>query len=146
MKKYIIGFIVGIIVSSIGVYAITSSDITYKNTTVDQALDTLYTNSQKKLPNPLIIPLSTLSYNVTLSTSTVNISNFMNSYTHFQITNLSKDDGIQTCTVRTVINNSNVDLNIDTEYNLSDVNRFWVNVTGKSTTGAACNYQLKLYN
>ena len=47
MKKYIIGFIVGIIVSSIGVYAITSSTVTYHDTTVDQALDTLYNNVGK---------------------------------------------------------------------------------------------------
>jgi len=49
MKKYIIGFIIGgIICTSIGVYAAMSyqaSEITYKNTTVDQALDDLYSLS-----------------------------------------------------------------------------------------------------
>ena len=47
MKKYIIGFIVGIIISGIGVYAITASEVTYHDTTIDQALDNLYNNIGK---------------------------------------------------------------------------------------------------
>ena len=58
MKKkiiFILGFIIiGIICTTIGVYAVTSyqaNEISYKDTTVDQALDNLYTkaNSTKKL-------------------------------------------------------------------------------------------------
>ncbi len=49
MKKYIIGFIVGILVSSIGVYAITASEIDYKDTKLDQALNNIYSNLDSKI-------------------------------------------------------------------------------------------------
>jgi len=47
MKKYIIGFILGIIISGIGVYAITASEVTYHDTDIESALDNLYNNIGK---------------------------------------------------------------------------------------------------
>ena len=47
--KLFIGIFIGIIISGITVYAITASDIDYKDTKVDQALDDLYIKSQRDL-------------------------------------------------------------------------------------------------
>ena len=50
MKKYIIGFIIGaVIFSGISIFATTqivASNISYKNTTVESAIDTLYTKAK----------------------------------------------------------------------------------------------------
>ena len=54
MKKYLIGFILGaVIFGSIGVLAsnIMASSVTYNNTTVDRALDTLYTTQTTNITN-----------------------------------------------------------------------------------------------
>ncbi len=49
-NKFIFGLVIGIIISSVTVYAAnkySSSDITYKNTTVENALNDLYANTLK---------------------------------------------------------------------------------------------------
>lgn len=51
VKNNIFGFIIGVVLCTaiIGVYAITASEVTYKETTVDNALNNLYTEVNKNL-------------------------------------------------------------------------------------------------
>ena len=47
--KIVIAFVLGLVISGIGVYALSASSVTYKNdTTVDEALDYLYTQTGKR--------------------------------------------------------------------------------------------------
>lgn len=46
--KIIIAFVLGLIISAVGVYAINANNITYNDTTLDKALDEVYANLDTK--------------------------------------------------------------------------------------------------
>ena len=68
---FLLGFVIA---SAIGVYAINAGEIDYKNTNVESALDTLYTNANKDLTFGNIQVSRSMGHMLALGDRTVDIS------------------------------------------------------------------------
>ena len=180
MKKYIIGLLSGIVIASVvNVYATIyyeASQINYKNTTLDHAIDDLYTtqnttvsilNSTISTQNGTISNLQTslndyksislrMQCNSTgtgYGTANVFIDNKkVLKYKYFKITLNSTNEYLKSYGVRggKSDGSGNVDISLNTQYLTSDYTATWVNCSSNSTSNtnniARVDYNVLLYN
>ena len=173
MKKYIIGFILGaIIFSTISVYATIyyeASQINYKNTTLDHAIDDLYTTQNTTISNK-DSQITTLQNNVTTltnkydnitfkldaqgwssSTNSIgkfSLNNINNKWIYFKVTNLTKSKGNGTCTYAAwkISTNSVDDISLNTKYLISDYENVFVRSKSSGTEENICSLTITLSN
>ena len=156
MKKNILFFIMGaIIFGSIGVFATLSyeaSQITYKNTTLDHAIDDLYTtqnNAVNTLQNqlnseinkPLQIRFAFLSGN----SGMMRITPFANNYNYYNV-ELEGKGSSATCAVEAVdSSNKFYDISFNQDYSITynDSNDLRVQF---SATNGWCTFRLNFHN
>ena len=146
--KIILAFLLGIAVSGITVYAvdqINASNITYKSTTVENALNDLYTTANKPILKSSTVTLRSDSY-VTgyVSSASILTANF-NHYNYFKITNI---EGIGTKQCKAFgWSTSAVELPANTEYSINDYSiLFSQSVTNTTGSLGKCNVTINFYN
>ena len=168
MKKYIIGFILGaIIFSGLSVYATIyyeASQITYKSTTLDHAIDDLYNtqnttitnlqgqistlqttntslNNQLNAPIDYYIRVESNSKNYASIANIQNVSNvWLSRYTKIKYVSLNKNSYAASCLLRGNRKSDGTwqEISQGTTLNLSDYNNFFV--SAKSTTDGTQGY------
>ena len=167
MKEKIFYFILGaIIFSSITAIAVTqinANQIVYtKNgtdTTVDAALNDLYTTANKEILNSMTVKVNAQSYGPRLGGSDFHLatSSIINNYRYFKIKSISLDSNshIVGCDVYgwSGTQSTNIPLQLDTEYNIHDTTDGYnfgaVNTRVTSDTDglrATCTVEIQLYN
>ena len=172
MKKYIIGFILGaIIFGTIGVYAAINyeaSQIVYKSTTLDKAIDELYTTQNGTVSNleselhsykdSLVLRL--LGYNYVSSSfgdSQLNFTNgnVKNLYKYFKIKSKGTFSGSpSSCEIKvwSDIQSKLIDINVNTEYNIwssTDGYKFStiiLYIRTPNNNAASCYADIEFYN
>ncbi len=113
--KFFIGIIVGAIISGLSVYAITANNVAYNNTTVDQALNTLYTTQTTTVTN-----LTT--QNSTLTTQNQTLTQQNSTLTSANETLTSEKNALQAQV--TQLQNNGIYLNVDNLHLIKGTNRF----------------------
>ena len=153
IKNNIIGFILGAVIFSsitVAAYSVLANDIRYTPkdstwkksngediTNVSEAIDELY--NKAKILNKLTLKIRSESWSSTDAGVTNynlnNISDILNNYKYLKITGVTtnnvKNYQIMGHNIQT---NSNVTLTINKEYDLSQVDNFWI-VVYSNTTG-----------
>ncbi len=120
MKKNILFIFIGMFIMaciSIGVYAINANEITYNNTTVEGAIDDLYTTANKYESLSFKLYADSRSTN-RLGRAIIMTSNFKDKYNYFRISNAIDspiNSATSTCSVKGY-NNGEIDLTPNTDY------------------------------
>ena len=135
MKKFLtsrifVAIITGIIVGSIGVYAgsqILASNITYKDTTVDRALDDLYDKANRDLS----ITINSENYSSEKAGVSLPIGQFKSKYSYMKLSNLNTYTS-SSCEIAYYKNGQSYDTNITTsqQYSLSMLDYFYIKSVG----------------
>ena len=155
--KIIIAFALGLIIAgSIGVYAaikMQASEIGYNDTTVDQALNDLYTTSNRF--NSINISFTSASYSNTInSQANFNFDEFANYYKYFKINSLTTNASTSYCVaqIRSSEQDKYIDAALDTEYQIkssTDGYKFTlIRTLTRSSDGSlsSCKANITLYN
>ena len=165
MKKYLIGFILGaIIFASISVYAvikIQADEIGYNDTTVDQALNDLYTTANKEILNNLTVNLVAEVYSTRYSNAVIYLTDnsIYKNYKYFKINSITPSaasgntSSMCKATAMSSDSGSEYDLSINTEYEVyssTDGYRFRsiYSRTASANDGkrAGCTVNITFYN
>ncbi len=144
MKKNLLLIILGIVIgASIGVYAISANEVDYRDTKVDQALDTLYTNQ-----NNLISKFATQVYNLTAtsynsssnSNATLNLVELKKNYQYLKINSIVRNTGSGTCTGALWNGNTSsaVEISAGTTYDIKNIGYTAIYARAKSSSSAEC--------
>lgn len=142
-KKIILVIVLMIVVSGVSVYATSTylaSQVTYKDeTSVADALNDLYTKTNKEILNKLTLKIRSESY----SSSDAGCTNYnfdaipsiINNYDYLKITSLDTNN-VKKYEIKgySRTSSSSINLELNKEYNLSDISNIWV-VVWSNTTG-----------
>ncbi len=124
MKKNILFIFIGMFIMaciSIGVYAINANEITYNNTTVEGAIDDLYTTANKYESLSFKLYADSRSTN-RLGRAIIMTGNFKDKYNYFRISSIV-DEPINTATSTCSVKgykNGEIELTPNTDYSIND--------------------------
>ena len=146
MKKNILFMIFGMAIMAaitIGVYAINASEIDYRNTKVDQALDTLYTNQNEILSKfaTQVHDLTATSWNSSSnSNATLNLVELKKNYQYLKINSIVRNTGSGTCTaaIWNGATGSAVEVTAGTTYDIKNIGYTAIYARAKSSSNAEC--------
>lgn len=144
MKKNILLIVVGIIIGTcIGVYAISADEVIYRNTKVDQALDTLYTNQNEILSKfaTQVHDLTATSWNSSSnSNATLNLVELKKNYQYLKINSIVRNTGSGTCTaaIWNGATGSAVEVTAGTTYDIKNIGYTAIYARAKSSSNAEC--------
>ena len=144
MKKNILLIVIGIIVGTcIGVYAISADEVIYRNTKVDQALDTLYTNQNEILSKfaTQVHDLTATSWNSSSnSNATLNLVELKQNYQYLKINSIVRNTGSGTCTaaIWNGATGSAVEVTAGTTYDIKNIGYTAIYARAKSSSNAEC--------
>ncbi len=137
-------FILGLIVmaSIVGVYAINSSDVVYKGTKVDQALDTLYENIEKtnNIVHNMIVNNGTAQFRIDDTIKAY--------YSKFKVTSVQNLFNTGTCQYA-IYNNEgteSIPIIINNEYDIQDLYTTGYRKIQLSNTNGWCALFYSYYN
>ena len=175
--KFILGFILGgIVCTSIGVFATIyyeASQINYKNTTLDHAIDELYTtqnttlsskdaqitnlegqittlnNKLKSIQIPLRAGSTSKTYYGQADLGATGWTYIKNTYSYFKVSNLTKSNNGNNCKIigYSLSLNNWVDISENTEYSLSPYSNIGLKVYSYADNSwGNCSVSIDIYN
>ncbi len=137
-----------------GVFALTSGEITYKSTTVEDAIDDLYTKANKEILDKLEFSIRAGGCSTTLQSQADfgNIradSDIKKNYKYFKVSDITKSNENNRCypIAYSYAQSSWLDIQTDTEYTITDYNNIGLKMYSyQNSTWSTCSMKITFYN